>query len=172
MENPYESPRSQGPQAGKSKIWKWVLWGCGGCLMTSVLLLGSCYFIARGAMKVGESQFGPSCDAYLAQANAGNYDAAYEAFDDSLKQAVPREKHRAMLKAIYGKLGKLKSKQVQHVQTGFDTTGTWVKIEYTAQFEHGEATLRFGLKKRGDQYKIVEFNYHSPVLVDLMIGEK
>ena len=102
----------------------------------------------------------------------GSYDAAYESFDDNLKQVIPKEKHRAMLNAIYKKLGKLESKQVKNVQTGFDTSGKWVKIEYSAQFTQGEATLRFGLRKSGDQYKIIEFNYNSPLLLDLMIDQK
>lgn len=172
MENPYQSPHAPDPPAPKSKVWKWVAWGCGGCLATSLLLLASCYVMAKGVMSIGERQFGPTCDAYLAYANEGNYDQAYDELDDSLKPAVTREKHRALLIAIYGKLGKLESKQVQNVESGFDQTGKWSKIQYSAKFTKGEATLRFRLVKRGGTYRITEFNYNSPLLLDLVTDPK
>ncbi|WP_243317460.1 MULTISPECIES: DUF3887 domain-containing protein [Geothrix] len=173
MENPYQSPQAPDQPAPKSKVWKWVAWGCGGCLGASLLLLASCYVMARGVMTLGERQLGPTCDAYLAYANEGRYDQAYDdEFDQSLKQVVTREKHRALLSAVYGKLGKLESKQVQNVESGFDQAGKWSRIQYSGKFTNGEGTIRFRLVKRGDAYKIVEFNYHSPLLLDLMIDPK
>jgi len=172
MENPDLTTEQNELPKKKSKIGKWILFGCSGCLVFSLLLLGSCFLFVKGAMKVGENQLGPACDIYLAHVNAENYQAAYNEFDDELKAMVPQEKHQAMLKAINGKLGKLLSKSVQNVQTGFNQNGHWAQIVYSGKFANGDGTIRFGLKKRNGQYKIVEFNYNSPLLLDLFLEPK
>jgi hypothetical protein len=172
VENLYQSPELNEPSKKKSSIGKWVLFGCSGCLIASLLLLGSCFLFVKGAMKAGENKFGPTCDVYLAHVNSENYTAAYDELDQDLKNIITPEKHHAMHAAINRKLGHLVSKSVQNVHTGFDQTGSWAKIDYSAKFTNGDGTVRFGLKKRNGQYKIIEFNYNSPLLLDLMIEPK
>jgi len=144
----------------------WLLWGCGGLAILLVLTLASCFLFVNGAMKVGDSEFGPACAQYLERLEARDYSAAWALMGDEAKEAFPEAKHNAVMGGIQAKLGKVKTMKTQFVQTGFDQNGKWGRIIYQVEFEQGKGTIRFELRKHAGEYKVVGVNFESPVLTD------
>jgi hypothetical protein len=152
------------PKRGFRAIW--LLWGCGGLVILLVLTLASCFLFVKGAMKVGDKEFGPACAQYLEHFEAREFSAAWALMGDEAKEAIPEAKHNAIMAGIQSKLGNVKSMSTQFVQTGFDQKGKWGKIVYQAEFERGKGTIRFELRKQAVDYKVVGVFFESPVLTE------
>lgn len=168
MDMSYAPPESEYP-AVKRKPWgKWIAWGCGGALGFLVLMAVSCVFMVKGAMKVGESNFGPACSAYLAKIEAKDFSGAYQLIGPDGKESLTEEKHNAVLGGITDQLGPVISKEVQFVSTGVDQKGTWGRMVYKAQFQNGPGTIRLELRKYSNDYKVIGIFYDSPVLAEFL----
>ncbi|HJV91184.1 MAG TPA: hypothetical protein VJ623_12825 [Holophagaceae bacterium] len=134
-----------------------------------LLLLGvSCFLMVKGAMKVGDREFGPVCSRYLAKLEAHDYAGAYALIAEEGQRAFPEEKHNKIMKGMSDKLGPVESKEVQFVQTGFDQSGKWGRIVYATKFRNGPGTIRFELRKTTGEYRIVGVFFQSPLLNDLV----
>lgn len=166
LQTPYAAPSAATaePRNGFRPIW--LLWGCGGVVLLLVLLLGSCILATKGGMAVGEREFGPAIEAYLAQVRAGDYRGAYRDFGEELHQAVKEEDYLALEMGFQEKLGPLRSKTVQFVGAGTNSKGRWGRIVYTCDFEKAKGTLVVSLRKVGDGWKIVEVRYDSPIFLE------
>ena len=146
----------------------WVLWGCGGVLAASLLLLGSCVLMVKGGMAASERQFGPAIESYLAKVRAGDYRGCYKDFGQAMHDAVKEEDYLALETGFQEKLGPLRNKKAQSFQTGVDLKGRWGRIVYACEFEHGKGTLTFSLRKTRDNWEINELRYDSPVFLEYL----
>jgi hypothetical protein len=166
MASQYTSPGSVVIDEKPGRWLKWVAWGCLGSVVIILVFLGSCFWAVVGATKVSEKEFAPTCAQYIEKFNAMDFHGAYTVMGDEPKMTFPESKHNAVMSGIFNKIGKIKSKNVQFVKTGFDQNGKWGKIVYRAEFEHGSGTIRFELRKSSSEYKIVGVFFESPVLTD------
>ena len=146
----------------------WLLWGCGGLVAASLLLLGSCFLVVKGGMAASERQFGPAVESYLAKVHAGDFRSCYRDFGQAMHDAVKEEDYLALEAGFQEKLGPLKSKKAQSFQSGVDVKGRWGRIVYACEFEHGKGTLTFSLRKTGDTWEIIELRYDSPVFLEYL----
>ena len=66
-----------------------------------------------------------------------------------------------------GSLQKCESAEGHSLMSATTQAGKTVSAEYTAKgiFEKGEATIKLGLIKHGDQWQIINFHVNSPALV-------
>lgn len=168
METPYPDPSLE-LAVPKSRPWlKWVAWGCMGSMLLMLLLGLSCFFMAKGAMKVGGNEFGPVCSRYLAKLESQDFSGAYALMGDEGKAAFSEEQHNTIMKGITEKLGPIQSMDIQFVHTGFDQRGRWGRIVYATTFQKGSGTIRFELKKKSGEYHVVGVFFESPVLTDFI----
>jgi hypothetical protein len=168
MESPYATPEAEMPEP-KSKPWrKWLLWGCLGSTLAFVLLIGSCVLFVKGAMKVGENEFGPACAQYLALLESKDFSGAYELTGDEFKKVMTQDKHNALMSGIIGRLGPVKKLEVQFVQSGIDQRGKWGLIIYKTEFQNGPGTIKFTLRKVDGKFVVVGAFFDSPVLTELL----
>lgn len=131
-----------------------------------LLLLGSCFLVARTAMGAGEKEFSPAIESYLAKANTGEYHRAYAEFGKEMHEAVTEEDYVSLDTGMHEKLGVLRSKKLQSVQAGADLKGTWGRVVYECDFEHGKGTIAIGLREEGRVWKIINVRYDSPIFMD------
>jgi hypothetical protein len=131
-----------------------------------VLCLVSCFVFVKGAMKTGDREYGPACSAYLEKFDAGDFSAAWALMGEEAKSVFPEAKHNAVMEGIHSRLGKVKTRETQFVQTGLDQNGKWGRIIYRVEFDQGNGTIRFELKKYAGEYKVVGVYFESPVLTE------
>jgi hypothetical protein len=69
--------------------------------------------------------------------------------------------------AIVGQLQKCEPAQGQALISATTQTGKMISAQYTAKatFQKGEAAIKLGLIKHGDQWQILSFHVDSPALV-------
>ena len=138
------------PAEKKSGWVKWVAIGCGG----AVLAVGA--FVAVILFIVQKASAGPELviQQFLADAGAGNYSAAYEAFSAPLKAAQSEEDFAAAASA---------NPTLFQVK---DTTFSDRSVNLSSAKMAGTLTLvagtempaRFDLVRENDQWKLL--NYH------------
>ncbi len=166
MENAYSAPDSD-VAPPKGKPWgKWIGFGCLGIVVFLLLLGMSCFFMVKGAMKVGSNEFGPACSQYLARLESKDFSGAYALMGDEGKKDFSEEKHNKLMKGIMEKLGPIESKEVQSVFTGVNQSGHWGRIIYATKFRNGSGTIQFELMKTTGEYRVVGVFFRSPVLTD------
>jgi len=85
------------------------------------------------------------------------------------KKAVPIDQLDRLFRAFatLGRLQKCEPAQGQSVMSATTQSGKKISGQYTAKatFEKGEATIKLGLIKHGDQWQILGFHVDSPVFV-------
>lgn len=162
----YASPGASLEESRKGFRPVWILWGCGGLVLFLILLLGSCFLVAKAGMAVGDREFRPVVESYLAKVRARDYSGAYRAFGTEMHKVVKEEDYVPLEAGIQERLGDIKTKSVQFVQTGMDTKGRWGRIVYACEFKHGNGTLAISMRKTGDSWEIAEIRYNSPILLE------
>jgi hypothetical protein len=162
----YASPEASLTESGKGFRPIWILWGCGGLALLLILLLGSCFLVAKAGMAVGDREFRPAVESYLAKVRARDYSGAYRGFGTEMQKVVKEEDYVPLEAGIQERLGDIKTKSVQFVQTGVDTKGRWERVVYTCEFERANGTLAISMRKAGDSWEIAEIRYNSPILLE------
>jgi len=165
-DSPYTSPAAslENPRKGFRPVW--IVWGCGGLVLLLVLVLGSCFLAVKGGMAAGEHEFKPAVEAYLSKVRAKDYRGAYQDFGAEMFENVKEEDYLALEAGFQEKLGNIKSKSLQFIQTGVDARGRWGRVVFSTEFEHGNGTIAFGLRKENESWKIINIRYDSPVLLE------
>jgi hypothetical protein len=141
----------------------WLLWGCGGLVVTFLFLMGSCVLMVKGGMAASERKFAPAVDSYLAKVRARDYRGAYKDFGQDIHKAIKEEDYLALEAGFQEKLGPLRNRKAESFFSGLDGRGQWGRIMYECEFENGKGTLTITLRKTGDIWEIEELRYDSPV---------
>lgn len=85
------------------------------------------------------------------------------------KQAVTTDQLDRLFRWVnsLGQLQKCQPSQGQALMSATTQAGNVISAQYTAKatFQKGEATIKLGLIKHGDQWQIVNFYVNSPALV-------
>ena len=86
-----------------------------------------------------------------------------------LKQAATADQLDRLFRWIsgLGQLQKCEPAQGQALMSATTQSGKMISAQYTAKatFQKGEATIKLGLIKHGDQWQILNFHMDSPALV-------
>jgi len=86
-----------------------------------------------------------------------------------LKQAATADQLDRLFRWIsgLGQLQKCEAAQGQALMSATTQSGKMISAQYTAKatFQKGEATIKLGLIKHGDQWQILNFHVDSPALV-------
>jgi hypothetical protein len=166
IDSSYLPPASEPPleRAGFRPIW--LLWGCGGIALLLVLALGSCFLLAKGAMRAGQAEFEPACMRYITCLQARDADGGFALIGPEGQAKFTREQHAKLFQLVQQRLGAVKSMDVQFVQSGIDDHGRWGTIVYRTTFEKGPGTLKFVLRRSGEGYQIIGVFFDSPLFQD------
>jgi hypothetical protein len=143
-----ESPSSQPPTA---RPWlRWALFGCGGLLALLVVLVVVILFVVKQATAAPEEVV----RTFLAEAAAGNLEAAHDCFSAPLKEVQPFERFAAGVNAN------------RHLFDVAETTFTSRSVDMSgAEFE-GTVTLASGTKvpcsfklvRENEEWKLISYN--------------
>ena len=86
-----------------------------------------------------------------------------------LKQAATADQLDRLFRWIsgLGQLQKCEAAQGQALMSATTQSGKMISAQYTAKatFQKGEATIKLGLIRHGDQWQILNFHVDSPALV-------
>lgn len=156
--SPYAPPTTEPPTNRGDWGWKkLLLWGCLGMVGFMGLLVAGCatFLVKRG------SEITPACEAYLASAQAGRLQEAYDSAAPALRKALPRfEDFAHFERTVQSHLGPLQSK----TRMGVQVFPQEAHLTYNAQFQKGPGTIAFGLVKAGGAWKVQSVNYNSTLL--------
>lgn len=97
--------------------------------------------------------------------NDRKFDEIYEAAGMDLKEAVSKKDFTAFLAGAHGKLGVTMSSKLLNKSVNYHTSGTFVTLVYSTQYEKGEATEQFKYKLDGEQASLYGYHVNSNVFV-------
>lgn len=145
---------SSNSQIKKTRPWlRWVLLGCGGLLTLLVVFVVVILFVVKQATAAPEEVV----QTFLAEAAAGNLEAAHDCFSAPLKEAQPFDQFTAGVNAN------------RHLFDVADTSFTSRSVDMSgAEFE-GTVTLESGtevpcsfkLVRENDTWKLISYNIGS-----------
>jgi hypothetical protein len=148
----YTDPASS--QVQKKRPWlRWVLLGCGGAIALLAIFVVVLLLVVKQATAAPEEVV----QTFLAEAGAGNLEAAHDCFSAPLKEAQPYDQFAAGVAAN------------SHLFDVIDTTFTNRSVDMSgAEFE-GTVTLRSGtqvpcsfkLVRETDTWKLIAYNIGS-----------
>lgn len=141
-----------------AKIWLAI--GLGGAALVVGGLI-TAYFVF---MNYAERTLGPPAEAFLAKAQAQDYDAAYALAGPRWKQKQTLEDYRQFEQKVRDRLGPLIDKNFIAAQFQSNTGGSFATLTYSAKFENGRGTITVSLFKQNGEWIVEGVNYQSPLL--------
>ena len=99
------------------------------------------------------------------QLNAGQFDQIYATTDPEFKAASTQDSFTKLLSAVHRKLGNFRSGQTGNWNDSSTTGGHFVRLERTAQFDHGPAEEEFIFKVSGQEAVLVGYHIGSDTLI-------
>jgi hypothetical protein len=102
---------------------------------------------------------------FHAELNAGNFDQIYTESDAAMKNASSQEKFVALLDAVHRKLGTVKSANRQTFFMNYGTSGKFLRLTYTTQYDADNAAEEFVFRVNGNNVTLAGYHINSDALV-------
>lgn len=102
--------------------------------------------------------------------DAGHFDEIYDASSDRLKQASTRKDFDTLLAAVHGKLGNTKSSSQRSFFINYGTSGTFITITHSTQFECGDGVEQFVYGLNDGKASLVGYHINSNALILSTVG--
>lgn len=97
--------------------------------------------------------------------DTGQFEAIYSAADDTLKGEATQENFVALLDAVRRKLGPTKSLNQQTWHVSYNTSGTFVTLNYNTSYTEGDAVETFVYRLRDGTALLAGYHINSYALI-------
>jgi uncharacterized protein DUF4019 len=102
---------------------------------------------------------------FHAMLDAGRFDAIYEAASEDLRKATKQDSFVALLEAIHRKLGTTKSSAERNWNVNYQTSGTFVTLDYSTTYAEGDATEQFVYRLKDGKALLAGYHINSTALI-------
>lgn len=97
--------------------------------------------------------------------DAGSFDAIYNGSADELKKATTQQDFVALLDAIHRKLGNTKASDKMGWRVNYQTSGSYVTLDYKTWFDGGNAQEEFVFRMNDKAALLVGYHINSTALI-------
>ena len=104
-------------------------------------------------------------DGFHAALNAGRFTPIYAAGAPELRAAAPERGFVAILEAVHRKLGAFKSGKSVGWRENVTTSGTFVSLGYSSEYERGHADEQFSYKIADGRPALVGYHINSTAML-------
>jgi len=125
----------------------------------SVFLLSSCS--SSENLTASEDQVA----TFHLEFNLAEYRKLYLSTDQQLKESTPEKQFVELLEVIHRKLGDVKQTERQSFNVNFNTSGTFVTLEYATKFVEGSAQEQFVFLIKDKTPYLLNYNINSKDLI-------
>jgi len=99
------------------------------------------------------------------QLDAGHFDEIYEQAADDLKKVASQQDFVQLLEAIHRKLGDTKSADKTGWNVNYQTSGSFVTLNYKTVFAEGDAQEQFVFRLQDKAALLVGYHINSTALI-------
>jgi len=149
----------QRPERSKRVLWKWSL------AIGAIWLLFLMWQCGSGLYS-GSKLASEAVRRFHSQLNSGDYIQICVEADEAFSQSEQRDDLLHFLESIHQKLGNAGADKQTNVRVNATTGGTFVTVQFTTQFDRGQADETFTWRKSGSTLKLYQYNVNSRALLN------
>ena len=97
--------------------------------------------------------------------DAGHFDDIYAQSGDAMKSASSQADFTALLEAVHRKLGNTKSSTKAGWGVNYQTSGTWVTLNYKTTYDRGDAQEQFVFLVKDKSALLAGYHVNSNALI-------
>lgn len=131
-----------------------------------VFVLGALALVLAGcSMSADTAAAEDSIPKFHQLLDAGQFDAIYQQSSDDLKKAATQRDFVALLEAVHRKLGNTKSSGRIGWNVNYQTSGTFVTLDYKTAYDSGDANERFVFRMQEKNAQLAGYHINSTALI-------
>jgi hypothetical protein len=97
--------------------------------------------------------------------DAGQFEVIYAESGEEFRKSISQDKFFAFIGAVHRKLGPVKATKPDGWFVNYNTSGTFVTLNYATTFVEGEGAEQFVFRLSGDKAVLVGYHINSSELI-------
>lgn len=147
----------------QTAVWKGVLWKCS--IIVSLVVLGFLMWQCGSAFVVGRSLSNVAVQHFHDELNREQYEQIFTEADDAFQRSASKSEMIKVLDRVHTRLDTSGQQELLNFTVTATLEGTYIVVDYTTKFEHGEATEQFTWSKSGGRLKLHDYHIESNAFV-------